>query len=186
MYQLEIELFSPTPRNFKSLEGLLTKFKSLVLILKQCGIEKADDQLILSILSKLGPDYSVFVSTFHATRLVVPKWKMPSLNSFLDSLTKEQDKLIHMGVLNSSKGKDHALLVQGSKKFKSKEKQIVKKPKSEIEDEDLMKKVKKKGSTSKCSYCRKGFHSEKKCFKKNMDIMSQLLEKHKIEVPEEL
>ena len=134
----------------------------------------------------MGPDYSVFVSTFHATRLVVPKWKMPSLNSFLDSLTKEQDKLIHMGVLNSSKGKDHALLVQGSKKFKSKEKQIVKKPKSEIEDEDLMKKVKKKGSTSKCSYCRKGSHSEKKCFKKKMEIMSQLLEKHKIEVPDEL
>ena len=58
-----------------------------------------------------------------------------------------------MGVLNSPKGKDHALLVQVSKKFKSKEKQIVKKPKSESEDEDsyedLMKKVKKKGRTSK-------------------------------------
>ena len=91
-----------------------------------------------------------------------------------------------MGVLNSSKGKDHALFVQGSKKFKSKEKQIVKKPKSEIEDEDLMNKVKKKGSTSKCSYCSKGFHSEKKCFKKNMEIMSHLLEKHKIEVPDKL
>ena len=77
----------------------------------------------------MGPDYSVFMSTFHATRLV-PKWKMPYLNTFIDSLTKEQDKLIHMGVLNSSKGKDHAPLVQGSKKFKSKEKQIVKKPKS--------------------------------------------------------
>ena len=56
----------------------------------------------------------------------------------------------------------------------------MKKPKSEIEDEDLMKKVKKKGSTSKCSYCSKGFHSKK------MDIMSRLLEKHKIEVPDEL
>ena len=96
------------------------------------------------------------MSTFHATRLVVPKWKMPSLNYFLDSLTKEQYKLIHMGFLNSSKGKDHSVLVQGSKKFKSKEKQIVKKPKLESEDEDsyedLMKKVKKKGSTSKFYY----------------------------------
>ena len=95
-----------------------------------------------------------------------------------------------MGVLNSSKGRDHALLVQGSKKFKSKEKQIVKKPKSESEDEDsyedLMKKVKKKGSTSKCSYCSKCFHSEKKCFKKNIEIMSHLLEKHKIKVSDEL
>ena len=138
----------------------------------------------------MGPDYSVFVSIFHDVRLVVPKWKIPSLNYFLDSLTKEKYKLIHMGVLNSSNVKDHSLLVQGSKKFKSKEKQIVKKPKSESEDEDsyedLMKKAKKKGSTSKCSYCSKGFHSEKKCFKKKMDIMSQLLEKHKIEVPDEL
>ena len=160
---MEIELFSLSPSNFESLEGFFTKFKSLVLMLKQCGIEKAYDQLILSILSKLGPDYSVFVSTFHATRLVVPKWKMPSLNSFLDSLTKEQDKLIHMGVLNSSKGKDHALLVQGSKKFKSKEKQIVKKPKSEIEDEDsyedLMKKVKKKRSTCVIIEARVFIHS---------------------------
>ena len=67
-----------------------------------------------------------------------------------------------MGVLNSSKVKDHSLLVQGNKNVKSKEKKIVKKPKSKIQDEDsyedLMKKVKKKGSTSKCYYCRKGFH----------------------------
>ena len=41
-----------------------------------------------------------------------------------------------MGVLNSSNGKDHALLVQGSENHKLKEKQIVKKPKLEIEDED--------------------------------------------------
>ena len=74
----------------------------------------------------------------------------PSLNSFLDSLKKEKYKLIHTGVLKSPKGKDHALLVKGKNNVKSKEKQIVKKPKSEITDEDLMKKVKKKGSTSKC------------------------------------
>ena len=120
-------------------------------MLKQCGIEKEYYKLIISILSKLGPDYSVFVSTFHATRLVVSNWKMHSLCTFFDSLTKEKDKLIHMGVLNYSKGNDNALLVQGNKNFKSKEKQIVKKPKSKIEDEDsyedLIKKVKKKGST---------------------------------------
>ena len=62
---------------------------------------------------------------------------MPYLNSFLDSLTKEQDKLIQMGALRSSKDKDHALMVQGSKNARSKEKQIVKekKPKSDNEDE---------------------------------------------------
>ena len=78
-----------------------------------------------------------------------------------------------MGVLNSYKCKDHSLLVQGSKNFKSKKKQIVKKPKSEIEDESLkpidedsVKKGKKKGSTSKCSYCRKGFNSDNNHFNK--------------------
>ena len=54
-----------------------------------------------------------------------------------------------MGALKYSNGKYHALIFQGIKNTKSKEKQIVKekKPKSEIEDEDsyedLMKKVKK-------------------------------------------
>ena len=69
VHQLEIELFSPSPSNFDSLEGFFTKFNSLVIILKKCGIEKKYDQLILSILSKLGPEYLVFVSTFYATRL---------------------------------------------------------------------------------------------------------------------
>ena len=49
-----------------------------------------------------------------------------------------------------------------------------------------MKKFKKKGSTSKFSYCRKGFHPKKKFFNKNMDIFSHLLEKHNIEVLVEL
>ena len=53
-------------------------------------------------------------------------------------------------------------------------------------DEDSLKKGKKKGFTSKSSYCSKGFHSEKKCFKKKMGIIYYLLEKHKIEVPYEL
>ena len=99
-----------------------------------------------------------------------------------------------MGALRISKGKDHALIVLGSKNSKSKEKQIVKekKPKSGNEDEgsnptdEGLKKVNKKGRTSKCSYCRNGFHSDNKCFKKNMGIMSLFLEKHNIEVPDEL
>ena len=95
-----------------------------------------------------------------------------------------------MGVLNSPKCKDDALVVHGKKNVKSNENKIVKKPKSEIEEEDsyedLIKKVKKKRSTSKCSYCRNGFYWENKCFKKNMEIMYQLLKKHNIEVPDEL
>ena len=118
MHQLEIELFSLSLSSFDFLEGFFTEFKSPVLMLKKCWIDKEYYNLILSILSKLGLDYSPFVSIFHATRLVVPKWKMPSLNTFLDSLTKEQDKLIHMGVL--TKGKDNSLMVQERKNVKSK------------------------------------------------------------------
>ena len=94
MHQLENELFSLSPNSFDSIESFFTKSKSLVLLLKKCGIDKKEDQLILSILSKLGPKYSVFVSTFHATRLVVSNCKISSLCTLFDSRTKEQDKLI--------------------------------------------------------------------------------------------
>ena len=69
-----------------------------------------------------------------------------------------------MGSLKSSNGKDHALIVQGSKDIKKK---IVKekKPKPDIKDENLnptdegsMNKVKKEGSTSKCYYYRNGLY----------------------------
>ena len=57
--QIENELISLSPSSFESLQLYFSKFKALVLQLKQCGIEKKDDQLVLAILSKLGPDYSM-------------------------------------------------------------------------------------------------------------------------------
>ena len=83
-HQLENELFSLSTSSSDSIEGLFTKFKSRFLFLKKCGIEKKGYQLILSILSKLGPGYSVILSTFHATRLAISNWKMPSLSTFFD------------------------------------------------------------------------------------------------------
>ena len=68
-HSLENELVSLSLRNFESLQVYLSKFKSLVLQLKQCGIEKKDEVLVLAILLKLFHDYFVFVSTFHATKL---------------------------------------------------------------------------------------------------------------------
>ena len=67
-HQIENELISLSPSSFESMQLYFSKFKALVLQLKQCGIEK-EEQLVLAILSKLGPNYSVFVSTFHATKL---------------------------------------------------------------------------------------------------------------------
>ena len=68
-HQIENELISLSPNSFESLQLYVSKFKALVLQLKQCGIEKKDEKLVLAILSKLGPNYVVFVSTFYATKL---------------------------------------------------------------------------------------------------------------------
>ena len=68
-HQIKNELISLSPSSFESLQLYFSKFKALVLQLKQCGIEKKEEKLVLAILSKLGLDYSVFVSTFHATKL---------------------------------------------------------------------------------------------------------------------
>ena len=61
---LEVELNSLDPKKFDNLQDFFTKFKSLLRELKDCGIDKskAEKQLILAIMEKLGPKYSVFVS----------------------------------------------------------------------------------------------------------------------------
>ena len=100
------------------MNDFFTKFKHLVLRLKQCEVEKEDDQLILSIISKLGIDYSVFVSTFYIGKLTTQNWNMSTINAFIESLTIEHDKLVQMGIIRSSK--DKALFASGPKYSKGK------------------------------------------------------------------
>ena len=88
-HQIENELISLSLNSFESLQLYFSKFKALVLQLKKCGIENKDDHLVLAILLNLGPDYSVFVSTFYATKLTARTWKMPRLADFMESLTQE-------------------------------------------------------------------------------------------------
>ena len=85
---LENELVSLHPSSFKIIEQLFTKFRSLVLQCRQCGIERKDEKNVLSILSKLGFEYFVFVSIFHSKQEIFPDWKVPSLDSFSDPLIK--------------------------------------------------------------------------------------------------
>ena len=75
-HQLQNKLISLIPSSFESLQVYFSKFKSLVLQLKQCGIDKEHEKIILAILSKLGYDYSIFVLNFHATKLIVQNWKI--------------------------------------------------------------------------------------------------------------
>ena len=125
-HQLENEFISLSPNRFESLQLYFSKFKALVLQLKQCGIEKKEYKLVLAILSKLGPDYSVFVSTFHATKLTARAWKMPKLEDFMESLTQEQDKLVMMGTIKASK--DQALVARDSKVDSKRKKKYKKTP----------------------------------------------------------
>ena len=102
-------------RSFDNIHDFFTKFKSLLIHLKGCGMDKSTqhNQLILSILSKLGLEYVLFVSTFHIVKFTLgATWKMPTLDQFIESLTHEQDKLIKMGIIKGPNA--HALVVHES------------------------------------------------------------------------
>ena len=84
---------------------------------------------------KLGPDYSVFVSTFYATKLTTRTWKMPSLADFMDSsLTQEQDKLVMMGM--TIKPSKYQAPVAGDLRVDSKSKNKAKKPPEQKKDKN--------------------------------------------------
>ena len=83
---LENELIALQPRSFDTIQQLFTRFKSLALQCRKCGIERKDEQHVLSIISNLGFEYYLFVSTFHSRRASIPNWNIPSLDSFVESL----------------------------------------------------------------------------------------------------
>jgi hypothetical protein len=118
-HMLEVELLTLDPKIFDNIQYFFTKFKDLLSQLKACGVDKykEEKQMVLTILSKLGPELFVFVSTFHSIRFTSgATWKMPSLEDFIESLTQEQTKLINMGKIKGPKA--HALTVQdGSHKY---------------------------------------------------------------------
>jgi hypothetical protein len=70
-HMLEVEFLTLDPKTFDNLQDFFTKYKDLLSQLKACGVDKSKEekQMVLTILSKLGPEYSVFVSTFHSVRL---------------------------------------------------------------------------------------------------------------------
>ena len=80
-FKLENELIGLSLCDFKNIQDIFYKFNSFRLELSNFFITKYDEKLILSILSKLGPKYSIFVSTFYATMDALGSaYKMPSLN----------------------------------------------------------------------------------------------------------
>jgi hypothetical protein len=111
-HMLEVELLTLDPKPFDNIQDFFTKYKDLLLQLRACLVDKSKEekQMVLTILSKLGLEYSVFVSTFHSVRLASgATWTMPSLENFIESMTREQNKLINMGKIKGPKA--HALTV---------------------------------------------------------------------------
>jgi hypothetical protein len=78
-----------------------------------------EEHCIYIIFSKLGSAYSVFVSTFYATREALGKdYEKPTLESFCASLIREEDKLIHLGVINTAGTANKSLVSQQKDKPK--------------------------------------------------------------------
>jgi hypothetical protein len=66
-HMLEVELLTLDPKSFDNIKDLFTKFKDLLSQHKACRVDKLKEekQMVLTIISKLGYEFSVFVSTFH-------------------------------------------------------------------------------------------------------------------------
>jgi hypothetical protein len=196
-HMLEVELLTLDPKSFDNIQDFFTKFKDLLSQLKACGVDKSKEekQMVLTILSKFGPEFSVFVSTFHSVKFASrATWKMPSLEEFIESLTQEQTNLINMGKIKGPKA--HALTVQdGSHQYqKSKDKDKRKAhahPKKEGYAKPFTNASGSKGGKGrkgeKCTYCHKGFHPESACTQKQIDLMSQILQQNNLgdRIPED-
>jgi hypothetical protein len=183
---LEVELLTLDPKSFENLQDFFTKYKYLLSQLKACGIDKykEEKQIVLTILSKLGPKYLVFLSTFHLVRFTSrATWKMPSLEDFIESLTQEQNKLINMGKIKGPKA--HALTMHdgSSHQYQKSKDKDKRKAQANLKKEGHLKpfndasgsKGGKGRKGEKCTHCHKGFHSESTCMQKKIDLMTQII-----------
>jgi hypothetical protein len=181
-----VGLLTLDPKSFKNIQYFFTKFKDLLSQLKSCGVDKLKEekQMVLTILSKLGPKLSVFVCTFHTVRFTSgATWKIPSLEEFIESLTQEKNKLINMGTIKGPRA--HALTMhyvsQKYQKYKDKDKR---KYHPHTKKEEYTKPFinasrsngEKERKGDKCMYCHKGFHSKSACMQKKIDLMSHIIQ----------
>ena len=79
---LEVDLLTLDLKRFNNIQYFFTKFKDLLSQLKACGVDKSmvEKQIVLTILSNIVHEFSIFISTFHTIRFASgATWKMPSL-----------------------------------------------------------------------------------------------------------
>jgi hypothetical protein len=174
-HMLEVELLTLDPKSFDNIQDFFTKFKDLLSQLKACGVDKSKEekQMVLTILSNLGPEFYVFVSTFHTVRFASgATWNMPSLEDFIESLTQEKTKLMNMGTIKGPRA--HALTVHyGSHKYKKSKDKDKQKAHTHPNKEGYTKpftdasgsKGEKGRKGEKCMYYHKGFYPKSACMK---------------------
>jgi hypothetical protein len=112
-HMLEVDLLTLDPKSFNNIQYFFTKFKDLLSQLKACGVNKSKEQkqMVLTILSKIGIEFSVFISTFHSIIFASgATWKIPYLEDFIEALTQEKTNLINMDRVKGPKA--HALTMK--------------------------------------------------------------------------
>jgi hypothetical protein len=69
-HMLEVNLLTLDPTSFDNIQDFFTKFKDLLSQLKACEVDKSEEEkkMVLTILSKLGIEFLVFLSTFHTIK----------------------------------------------------------------------------------------------------------------------
>ena len=120
--------------------------------------------------------------------LTAASYQEPSLESFCDSLVREQDKLIHLGIINNVDTSGKALLSQQKKKkskppkkqnFRNNKPNKGHKPSQSAPSLKNDKRSKPKGNKIErhCNFCGKDNLYESKCFKK-MEALELAMKKH--------
>jgi hypothetical protein len=119
-------------------------------------------------------------------------YKKPSLENFCDSLTREKDKLVQLGVISTAGTSNKALVVHQKDKPKNTKKQHpchnnkqYKSPKPTqttfAPNGDKGEKYKNKKTDRHYKFCDKYGHDESKCFKK-MEYLEATMKKHNINI----
>jgi hypothetical protein len=112
-HHIENQIMTLSRNDFSCIEDHLSKFKTLRILCEECNIKLKEERCIYIILAKLGSAYSVFVSTFYATKEALGiAYKNPSLESFCDALIREQDELVQLGVVSIVDTSNKALVSQ--------------------------------------------------------------------------
>ena len=116
----------------------------------------------------------------------------PTLQSFCTSLIREEDKIVQLGVINTTITSNKDLVAHQKDKSKyprkknpcyNKKEHKGPKPsqKASTPNGDKGEKCKNKKTDRHCNFCDKDGHDESKCFKK-METLEAAMKKHKINI----